>query len=101
MSISDIHHLHSCHYGLLASLLIPQKLSHQNYFILYCVIYESVISDWSPFIVLLNTRYTAGPVGCLSLRPQKNKESDFSKSNLASQHPSFSLLPVGAQTDLE
>lgn len=101
MSISDTHHLHSCHYGLFASLLIPPKLSHRSYFILYCVIYESVITDWSPFIVLLNTRHIAGLVGCLSLILQKGKESGFCKSNLASQHPSFSLLPVGAQTDLQ
>lgn len=101
MSIADTHHLHSCHYGLFASLLIPQKLSHWSYFILYCVIYESAITGWSPFIVLLNIRHTAGFVGSLSLILQKGKQSGFSnKSNLASQHPSF-LLPVGAQTDLQ
>lgn len=98
MSISDAHHLHSCHDALFVSLLIPQRLSHLSYFTSYCVIYESVLTAWPPFIILLlDTRHTAAFVDCLPLILQEGWESGFSQSNLESQRPPYSLRPVRAQ----
>ena len=65
---SDSHHLHSFNYGLFVPVLIPQKLGHLSYFILYWIIYESTITGWSLVIFLpVYARNSAAVIDCLSL----------------------------------